>query len=83
MARKARLVVPNAIYHVYCRTARGERVFAVTTEADAFIETLRAVRDTDQFTILAWCLMGNHYGPCRVSVVRTHRDDRATCPSTR
>ena len=48
------LLTPNTIYHVYCRTARGERVFAVTTEADAFIETLRAVRGTDKFTILAY-----------------------------
>lgn len=61
MPRKARLFVPGATYHVYCRTARGERVFADRTEAEAFIETTRLVQDTDRFTVLAWCLMSNHY----------------------
>lgn len=61
MPRKPRLFIPGAIYHVYCRTARGERVFAATSEAEHFVETVREIRDTDRFTILAWCLMDNHY----------------------
>lgn len=61
MPRKARLFIPGAIYHVYCRTARGERVFAAPAEAEHFVEILRLVRDTDRFKILAWCLMSNHY----------------------
>ena len=61
MPRKARLFVPGAIYHVYCRTARGELVFVDDTEAEEFVEIVREVRDLDELTILAWCLMGNHY----------------------
>jgi REP element-mobilizing transposase RayT len=61
MPRRPRLFVPGAIYHVYCRVARGEFVFDEHDEAAEFIETLRKVRDLDGLTIFAWCLMGNHY----------------------
>ncbi len=61
MPRRPRLFVPGAIYHVYCRVARGEFVFDEYDEAVEFIETLRKVRDLDGLTIFAWCLMGNHY----------------------
>jgi REP element-mobilizing transposase RayT len=46
---------------VYCRVARGEFVFNDDHEAVEFIETLRGVRDLDGWSVLAWCLMGNHY----------------------
>lgn len=61
MPRHPRLFLPNAIYHVYCRVARGEFVFDEDFEAMEFVESLRQVRDLDGFSILAWCLMGNHY----------------------
>jgi len=61
MPRHPRLFLPGAIYHVYCRIARGEFVFDDHDEALEFIETLREVRDLDGWTIFAWCLMGNHY----------------------
>jgi REP element-mobilizing transposase RayT len=61
MPRHPRLFVPGAIYHVYCRVARGEFVFDELDEAFEFIEKLLEVRDLDGWTIFAWCLMGNHY----------------------
>ena len=61
MPRHPRLFIYGAIYHVYCRVARGEFVFDDDLEAVEFIETLRRVRDLDSWTIFAWCLMGNHY----------------------
>ena len=61
MARKPRLFVPGATYHVYCRVARGEFVFDDPYEAEEFVEKVRAIRDADDWRILAWCLMGNHY----------------------
>jgi putative transposase len=61
MARKPRLFVPGATYHVYCRVARGEFVFDDPQEANEFVEKARAIRDADGWRILAWCLMGNHY----------------------
>ncbi len=61
MPRHPRLFIPGATYHVYCRVARGECVFDDDYEADEFVETLREVRDLDGWSVLAWCLMGNHY----------------------
>ena len=61
MARKPSLFVPGAIYHVYCRVARGEFVFDDPYEAEEFVEKVREIRDSDDWRILAWCLMGNHY----------------------
>jgi len=61
MPRKARLFVPGAIYHVYCRVARGEFVFDDPYEAAEFVQVVRLVSDLDGWSVLAWCLMGNHY----------------------
>ena len=61
MPRHPRLFIPGAIYHVYCRVARGEFVFDDEGEALEFVDTLCTVRDLDGWTIFAWCLMGNHY----------------------
>ena len=38
MARKPRLFVSGATYHVYCRVARGEFVFDDPHEAEEFVE---------------------------------------------
>ena len=61
MPRQPRFFVPNGIYHVYCRVARGEFVFADAIEAEEFVSTVREVRDVDGFIVFAWCLMTNHY----------------------
>ena len=61
MPRHPRLFIPGATYHVYCRVARGEFVFEDNHEAVEFVDTLREVRDLDGWSVLAWCLMGNHY----------------------
>ena len=61
MPRRPRLFIPGAIYHVYCRVARGEFVFDDGREADEFVEAVREVGDLDGWEVLAWCLMGNHY----------------------
>ena len=61
MARKPRLFVPGATYHVYCRVARGEFAFDDPYEAEEFVETVRHVGDLHNWRVLAWCLMGNHY----------------------
>jgi REP element-mobilizing transposase RayT len=53
MARKPRLFVPGATYHVYCRVARGEFVFDDPQEAAEFVEKVRAIRDADGWRILA------------------------------
>jgi len=61
MPRRPRLFLSGAIYHVYCRVARGEFIFDDHDEAAEFIEDLRTVRDLDGWTVFAWVLMGSHY----------------------
>ncbi len=61
MPRLHRLFLPGGIYHVYCRVARGEAVFACANEAQQWIDTVARLADIHELDILAWCLMGNHY----------------------
>ena len=58
MPRKPRLFVPYAVYHVYCRVARGEFVFDDQEEVAEFFDVLRRTRDRDGWRIAAYCLMG-------------------------
>ena len=60
MPRKPRFFVSGAIYHVCCRVARGEFVLDNRDEGDEFVRIAQSVRDLDGWTVLAWCLMGNH-----------------------
>jgi len=61
MARKLRLFLPHAVYHVYSRVGRGEMVFASTDEAAHWVTTVREAARLHEIKILAWCLMSNHY----------------------
>jgi putative transposase len=59
--RKPRIFVAGGTYHVYCRVARGERPFVDKTVAGAFVSMLADVKREHGLTVLAWCLMPNHY----------------------
>jgi putative transposase len=59
--RNPRIFVPGAIYHVYCRTARGEFVFDDQQEVERWIDTVAFVSQQDRLTIFAWCLLSNHF----------------------
>ena len=61
MPRPPRVFVEGGIYHVYNRVTRGEMVFAEDQEAALLLDAMRDARDRDGFTVLAWCIMGNHY----------------------
>ena len=61
MPRKLRLFVSGGIYHVYCRTHRGEMRFARKIDADSFIEIVSEISSLHQLTILGFALMSNHY----------------------
>ncbi len=61
MPRRPRIFVAGGTYHVYCRAARGERPFVDEAVADAFVSMLAVVKREHGLTILAWCLMPNHY----------------------
>jgi REP element-mobilizing transposase RayT len=61
MPRNTRVFVPQGIYHVYCRVARSEPVFDDRDLAEYWIDALALVGGQHHLTILAWCLMANHY----------------------
>ncbi len=61
MPRKPRLFVSGGIYHVYCRTHRGEMRFARKINSDSFIDTVSEISSLHQLTILGFALMSSHY----------------------
>ena len=61
MPRRPRVIVEGAIYHVYNRFARGAEIFAQRDEAERFVALIKSVKKRDGLTVLAWCLMSNHY----------------------
>lgn len=61
MVRRPRVVVEGGWYHVYNRVSSGEPVFADADEAIEFIGIVRDVKRRDGWTIIAWCVMSNHY----------------------
>ena len=63
MPRRARVLVEDAVYHVYNRFAHGAEILASSEERERFIDLLDRARRRDGLTVLAWRLMSNHYHP--------------------
>lgn len=61
MGRGPRAFVDGGYYHVYCRISRGERIFADPDEAARLVAVIADVKRRDTLSILAWCVMANHY----------------------
>jgi len=61
MGRRPRILLPGGIYHVYNRTSRGTHVFRKDEEADRLEGLIAVTKGRDDFQILAWCVMSNHY----------------------
>jgi putative transposase len=61
MGRRPRVLSAGGIYHVYNRVSRGQHVFRDDGEADRFEALLAATKKRDDFQVLAWCVMSNHY----------------------
>jgi REP element-mobilizing transposase RayT len=59
--RQPRIFIDGGIFHVYNRFAGGADVFSNDNEAERFLDLIREVRDRDDLTIFAWCVMSNHY----------------------
>lgn len=61
MARPLRIEFPGATYHVTSRGNRREPIFVDDEDRELFLATLgRALQRMDA-SVLAYCLMGNHY----------------------
>jgi len=61
MSRPNRVFFAGAVYHVYNRLARGERVFDDDFEAKVFKDLLAEISRRDGLTVFAWALLGNHW----------------------
>jgi len=61
MPRAGRSFEEGRTYHVYNRVAGGLAPFADEGLASRFLELLRQVVERDGATVLAWCLLGNHF----------------------
>jgi len=61
MPRRPRVFVSGAVYHVYCRVARGEPAFSDAREAAALVGVIRGVSREHGLSVLAWCVMATHY----------------------
>lgn len=61
MPRRPRVFVEGGIYHVYNRFARGAEIFLEDGEGNRFVRLLKQSCSRDGLTVLAWCLMSNHY----------------------
>ncbi|MCG6962379.1 MAG: transposase [Acidobacteria bacterium] len=61
MGRKPRILVPGVVYHVYNRVSSGERLFEEPGAAEELIGLMEEVKERDGWSVLAWCVMANHY----------------------
>ena len=61
MPRFPRRFDEGGIYHVYNRFSRGEPIFEEAAEVERFLDLLGEVKKTDGFSILAFCILSNHF----------------------
>ena len=61
MGRRPRNLLAGGIHHVYNQVSRGQQVFRDEGEAGRFEALLAATKKRDDFQILAWCVMSNHF----------------------
>jgi len=69
MARPLRIEFEGAVYHVTSRGDRREPIFEDDEDRLALLRVIAAGLDRFDASLLAWCLMGNHYH----LVLRTRR----------
>ena len=69
MARSVRISFPGALYHVTARGDRREPIFVDNTDRNALLDVLATGLARFDASVLAYCLMGNHYH----LVVQTHQ----------
>ena len=61
MARKLRVQVSGAIYHVMNRGDHREPIFRSIKDRELFVATLGQACEKTDWAIHAWCLMRNHF----------------------
>ena len=61
MPRAPRIHYPGAVYHVMARGVDGREIFSDDEDRRSFIRTALGVESETNCSILAHCLMGNHF----------------------
>ena len=61
MSRPLRIEFPGAVYHVTSRGDRREAIYRDDADRVAQLEVIAQAADRFDATVLAYCLMGNHY----------------------
>ena len=61
MSRPIRYDFPGAVFHITSRGDRREPVFLDEDDRHAFLAVLGQACERHGFSVLAYCLMGNHY----------------------
>ena len=61
MPRKARLVIPGAVYHVMARCIDHYQLFSDDADRERFLNLLEEYLIRTNTRCYAWVLMGNHY----------------------
>lgn len=61
MSRLLRIEFPGAVYHVTSRGDRHEAIYRDDADRLAQLEVVAQAMDRFDATVLAYCLMGNHY----------------------
>ena len=69
MPRQPRQLSPSGIYHIMCRGIDRQQLFYDDLDNTKFMAALSMI-ESDNFEILAYCLMGNHFH----LLVRTAKD---------
>ena len=60
MPRQARKKSESGIYHIMLRGINRQQIFEDEEDREHFLETLENYKDQCDYTIYAYCLMGNH-----------------------
>lgn len=61
MPRRPKPHYAGAVYHALSRGVNGEEIFQDDFDREVFLEALQRVRSETPFSLLAYCLMGNHF----------------------
>ncbi len=61
MGRRPRIHYPGAIYHVMARGVDGRSIYMDDADRSAFLTAMNRVISESGATLLAYCLMGNHF----------------------
>lgn len=61
MSRKARIISSSDIYHVMARGVNRQQIFEDQQDNEKFLYILKDYQKECNFTVYAYCLMGNHF----------------------